>query len=152
MGCKCNLGKLAPDTPNHGDVYTESIQFRKSSALHFKMNEVSHKFKDRLNVELYQYYHIWGIRAIWGYWIQIFKIMGRDTQKVIHSLQLQILHLVWSYSNVKAIWGLSYTYFRVFGAFGQFRKLGPSVLISGSQSPDFFIRLSPVIFQDLGLP
>ena len=114
------------------------------------MNEVSHKFKDRLNVELYQYYHIWGIRAIWGYWIQIFKIMGRDTQKVIHSLQLQILHLVWSYSNVKAIWGLSYTYFRVFGAFGQFRKLGPSVLISGSQESWLLYQIVPCYFSRSG--
>ena len=46
------------------------------------------------------------------------------------------------YSNVKAFWGLSYTCFRIFGAFFQLGKLGPSALV--------FAKLSNVIILTYG--
>ena len=57
------------------------------------------------------------------------QIMSRDTQKVIQSFQYHISHWMRSYSSAKAIWGLSYTYFSLFGVLGQFVETLPSAVI-----------------------
>ena len=48
-----------------------------------------------------------------------------ETQKVMQSFQHHISHWMRPYSSAKAIWGLSYTCFRVFGVLVQFRETEP---------------------------
>ena len=49
---------------------------------------------------------------------------GHECTKNIQSLQLHISQIMRSSPSVKAIWGLSYTYFRVFWVLGQFWETG----------------------------
>ena len=48
-----------------------------------------------------------------------------ETQKVIQSFQHCVSHWMRSYSSVKAIWGSTYTCFRVYGISGDFWGTGP---------------------------
>ena len=83
---------------------------------------------------------IWTLRAIWGNRPQIPQIMCRDTQKVIQSFQLYVSHWMRSYSGAKAIWGSSYTCFRVFGVLGVLWETGPQC--PNSQKLTYFIILT----------
>ena len=52
------------------------------------------------------------------------KSNKRDAQKVIQSFQHYVSHGMRSYSSAKAIWGSSYTCFRVFGVLGELWETG----------------------------
>lgn len=81
------------------------------------------KCQDCQMIELYLFYKYLALRQ--------FREAGPKypiscAGKVIQSLQLQILHQMRPYSNVKAIRGSSsYTCLRVFGSLGQFWQTGP---------------------------
>ena len=107
MGYKCNLGRLSPNTPNDGDGHTKCI-------LNLQL-QISHSVRSKSSLKT-----IWRLSytsiSIFGASIQSnLGILDPNTQthgqgytrKVIHSLHIQILHHVWSYSSVKVIWGFS---------------------------------------------
>ena len=118
-----NLGKQDPNIPNHAQGHMKSNP--KTSAPHLTSNEVLLLCQSHLRVQLYLSYGYLSIREISGNWVRIPQIMSTDTQNVVESFQHHISHWMSSYSSAKAIWGLSYTCFRVFGVLGQFGETGP---------------------------
>ena len=56
--------------------------------------------------------------------VQMTQIMGINTQKVIQSVKLHILHQMKPYLNTNTILVLIDTYFSVFGALGQIMEIG----------------------------
>ena len=70
------------------------------------------------------FYSYSGIRGIWENWVQIPQIMCRGTQKVIQTFQHYSSLWIRFYSSAKAIWGLNYTCFRVFGVLGELWETG----------------------------
>ena len=75
-----------------------------------------------------------GVRVIWENWAQIPQIMStRDTQKVIRNFQHYISHEMRSYSSARAIWGLSYTWFKLSGVLEQFGW-------NWAPAPQFFVN------------
>ena len=69
---------------------------REFSVHHFTSNDALLRCWSHLKVEFYLFQRIWFIRAIWGKLgpnrVQISEIMVRDTEKVIRSLQVIMLH------------------------------------------------------------
>ena len=68
-----------------------------------------------LKVRCYLFCMYLGIWAILGKWPQILQIILSDTRKVTRSLQLLISHQIRLYSCVKALYKLSYLFYRYLG-------------------------------------
>ena len=74
-----------------------------------------------VRVELYLFYSTWGIRAIWGSWVQILKIMSRNTWKVIQNLQALF--------DWQSYLGIEFDlFFGILGIMTLWEKLGPNSL------------------------
>ena len=114
LGIKTMWGEWT-QTPQ--SIWSKTLKVIQCFQLHFSHQDRFHsgvKFFWE-SIYIYLFHRHSDIRQIWGNWSQIPQIMCKNTQKVTQNFQLYTTHQMWPYSSAKAIWGLSYTCFSVFG-------------------------------------